>query len=258
MRNSFTVTFSVWYSLFLREALDRLFGMRASWCWLIVEPLCHIAFLTYLITSIRMRTVAGIDPAVWVSVGLLGYFLFRRTAVQAMHGVDSNKPLFAYRQVKPVDATFVRGFLELFLMTLISVVVLLGIAVLRHDIIPTDPLLVMISVLALWMLGLGYGLISSVLIILIPETAHILKIVMLPLYVISGVIFPISSMPIKYRAVFLWNPICNGLEVMRFGFNENYHIFSDISICYVFSFATVMIFIGLLLHYVFAARLMMK
>ncbi|WZB74623.1 hypothetical protein WJ972_29725 [Achromobacter insuavis] len=111
-RNPLSITFSVWQALFLRESLDRLFDMRAAWFWLLMEPVMHIAFITFVFTAIRLHTVGGIDIAVWIMVGMLAFFLFRRTALQVMYAVESNQPLFAYRQVKPFDVAIVRGGLR--------------------------------------------------------------------------------------------------------------------------------------------------
>src|SRR5690606_11147558 len=108
-RSPRAVTLAVWRAIFLREALDRLFDMRAAWFWLLMEPVLHIAFITFIFTVIRTRTLGGIDVAVWIIVGMLAFFMFRRTAMQVMHAVDSNKPLFAYRQVKSFDTSIVRG-----------------------------------------------------------------------------------------------------------------------------------------------------
>ena len=40
----------------------------------------------------------------------------------------------------------------------------------------------LIALFGLWLFGMGYGLIASVLIALVRETEHILKIMMMPLY----------------------------------------------------------------------------
>src|SRR3546814_6107072 len=79
-RNSLVVTLSVWKALLLREALARLFSGRASWFWLIAEPILHMAMFGYIYAGIRQRTIRGIDTLIWLVLGLQGFFLFRRTA----------------------------------------------------------------------------------------------------------------------------------------------------------------------------------
>lgn len=258
MRSSLSITFSVWRAIFLREALDRLFDMRGAWFWLLVEPVCHIGFFAFVYGAIRMRSVGGIDYTIWILVGLLAFFLFRRTAIQVMYAVDCNRSLFAYRQVKPFDAAIVRAGLEAFLMTIVAAVILTIAFLLGHITIPSDPLLVMLAILGLWLFGLGFGLIASVLIVLVPELEHILNIIMLPLYIISGVIWPLSSIPQPYRNLLMFNPIAHGLEAVRIGYVAHYHAVAGVSLGYLYAWAVVYIFIGLALYRRFALKLVMQ
>lgn len=257
-RSPLAVTLAVWRAIFLREALDRLFDMRAAWFWLLMEPVLHIAFITFIFTVIRMRTVGGIDVAVWIIVGMLAFFMFRRTAIQVMYAVDSNKPLFAYRQVKPFDTSIVRGGLEAFLMVMVALVILTVAAFLGHDVLPDDPLQVLAAMFGLWLFGVGYGLVASVLMALVRETEHILKILMLPLYLISGVIMPISAVPQPYRDLLLINPLVHGLELVRQGFATYYHMVPGVSMGYLYMWGIVSFFLGLVLYRRFALQLVMK
>lgn len=258
MRSAFSITLDVWRAIFLREALDRLFGMRAAWFWLLVEPVLHIGFVASVWSLIRRHAAGGIDIAVWITVGMLAFFLFRRTAIQVMYAIDCNRPFFVYRQVKPFDTAIVRGALEAFLMAIISMVILLIGGLLGHAAVPKDPLLVITAVAGLWLLGVGYGLLASVLMKLVPESEHILNILMLPLYLISGVIWPVSSLPQPYRNILMLNPIVHGLEAVRQGFVPYYHAVTGASLGYIYAIALIAIFLGLMLYRRFALTLVMQ
>lgn len=255
MRSSLSITFSVWKAIFLREALDRLFDVRAAWLWLIVEPALHIGFIAFIWFAFRARSAGGMDVVIWIMSGMLAYFLFNRTAIQVMYAVDCNKYLFVYRQVKPFDAALVRAVLEAFLMSFISSFLFLGAALAGRDALPSDPLLVMTSLAGLWLFGLGFGLIASVLMKLIPELEHILNIIMRPLYLISGVIWPLGAVPEPYRSILLLNPVAHGLEGVRLGFSSYYHVVPGWSMGYLYSCMTVSIFLGLLLYRRYRVRL---
>jgi len=257
-RSPFSITFSVWQAIFLREAIDRLFDMRAAWLWLLAEPISHISFMAFIFGIMHVHAVSGMDIIIWIIVGMLAFFLFRRTAVQVTYAVDSNRPLFTYRQVKPFDPAIVRAGLEAFLMAMISSVILVTAALLGHEAFPSDPLLVAQAVTGLWLFGLGYGLVASVLMELVPEMEHILKILMLPLYLISGVIWPMTSVPQPYRDLLLINPIAHGLELVREGFVPYYHTVPGVSASYLYSWVVVSIFLGLILYRRFALHLVMK
>ncbi|ALM86445.1 ABC transporter permease [Bordetella sp. N] len=254
-RSPYTVSFAVARALFLREALDRLFDMRAAWLWLLMEPVIHIGFITYIYTVIRLRNIGGIDAAMWVITGMLAFFMFRRTAVQVTYAVESNQPLFAYRQVKAFDVALARGVLEAFLMVVVSTLILAGAGLAGYPVLPSDPLLVAVTVFGLWLFGVGYGLVASVLMVLVPESEHILKILMLPLYLISGTISPISAIPSAYQDMLLWNPVAHGLELVRYGFGTEYHMVAGVDLAYLYTWAGLSFFLGLALYRRFARKL---
>ncbi len=232
----------------MREATFRLFGTRAAWAWLIIEPLAHFAFLTFLFTVIRQRSVGGIDVTLWLIIGLFGFFTFRRTTNQMGGAIDSNRGLFTYRQVLPFDAIIVRGFLEGLIMVFALGVVMVILALAGHDVIPDKPLVTISALFGLWLFGCGLGLVIATLAEIVPETREIFRMLMMPLYFVSGVIFPASAIPVQYRHYFLLNPIFHGLEEARSGFAEYYHATPEISISYLYLCALCTIGLGLLLY----------
>lgn len=257
-RSPLAITLSVWKALFLREALSRLLSRRDAWLWLLLEPVIHIAFIVFLLTSIRMRFVGGIDAVIWVMIGLLAFFMFQRTGTQVMNAISANQALFAYRQVRPVDTVIVRGVLECLLMILISAILAAGAGLFGHDVIPTDPLTVLSALFGLWIFGLGYGLMTSVASELIPELGKVIGLMIRPLYVLSGVIWPIASVSQPYRDWLLLNPIVHGLEAARLGFAPYYHAAPELNLAYLYGTAMITVFVGLALHVRFANKLVMQ
>lgn len=254
-RTPTSVTLSVWKALFLREAVNRLRTGRAAWLWLLLEPVIHIVSLMVIFTIIRMRTVGGIDIAVWLMVGMLAFFMFNRTATRAMNAISANRALFTYRQVTPVDTVLVRVSLEGFLMVLIAIILFGGAGLFGLDIIPVDPLAVLEAFFGLWLIGAGLGLIASVTTELIPEAGKAIEFSSKPVYFLSGAIFPISIVPPPYREWLILNPVAHGLEAARLGFAPHYHAIPELSISYLYECALVTIFLGLALHHRFAMRL---
>lgn len=257
-RTPANITIAVWRALFLREALTRIVSRRAAWFWLIAEPIFHISYLMVLYTVVRIRTIGGIDTAIWIMVGLLAFLMFQRTGSQVSSAIESNQSLFAYRQVKPIDTLLVRGALEAFVMIISFTVLLCCAGVWGYSVIPADPLAVLVALTGLWLLGMGWGLITSVAIALVPELGKVLKIVMRPLYFISGVLHPIAAVAVPYRDWLLFNPIVHGLEAARLGFAPTYHAVDGLSISYLYGCALVTVFFGLSLHRHFAVRLVTR
>lgn len=247
MHGPFVNTLTVWQALFLREALDRFFGSRAAWAWLLVEPSMHIAFMGGVWGMMRRNSMGGIDVSLWIILGMLSFFLFRRTAVQTLHALDCNKAFFAFRQVRPFDVALVRASVEAFSMFFISWFILGVAAMLGLHVLPEKPLTALLALAGLWLFGLGYGLITSVGMRLVPDSGHIFQILMMPLYLISGVIMPLTFIPVPYRDWLLWNPLVHGLELVRLGFFSNYHTL-DVSFSYLYAWVLGSLALGMALY----------
>lgn len=255
VRSPLAVTWSVWRALFLREALHRLFHRRAAWVWLFLEPIGHIVFLMALFMAMQVRVVGGMDTGVWIMVGLVAFFMFKRTMSIAMAAVTMAKPLFAYRQVKAVDAVLVRGASEGVLMAVIAVVLLAVAGFLGLEVWPDDWLRVFAGFVGLWLVGLGLGMIISVPRELVPEVGEIVNLAMTPLYLLSGVIFPLAAIPQPYRDWLLLNPIAHGVETVRLGFAAHYAVVDGVQLLYPFGFALVCLLAGLVMHVLYRNKL---
>jgi capsular polysaccharide transport system permease protein len=253
-RNAFAVTWSVWKALLLREAVSRLFYRRAAWAWVLAEPLVHIAFLSVISIVIRQRTVSGIDVVLWLMAGVFSFFMFRRPAVEGTDAIGDNSSLFAYRQVKPIDTVIVRCILEAVLLLSVALFAFFGAAlfgvVFRFD----APLLVFGGVFGLWLLGLGWALVMSVPAEMVTELGKVVDAMIRPLYLMSGVIFPLAIVPYPFRDWLLYNPIVHGLEAVRLGFSSYYHAIPELSLSYLYAWALVLIFFGLVVQVRFARR----
>ncbi len=258
MRSSLSITLSVWRSLLLREALSRISGGRSPWVWLLLEPVVHMIFMVFIFTSIGHHVIGGIDTVLWIIVGFSAFFIFRRSATQGLQGINANRALFTYRQVRPVDTVLVRAVLEGVIMILITLVILAGAGFLGKSVFPDDPLIVFAAFFGLWLLGLGYGLVFSVPNELIPEFGLLLGFSQTPLYLISGIVMPIGVLPHAYREWFLYNPIIHGVELARVGYADYYHADLDLSLSYLYSSAFILIFFGLALHLRFVQRLISR
>lgn len=226
--------------------------------WLLAEPIIHIVFMLLLFTFIRMRTVSGIDTGAWLLSGMMCFFMFKRAGTQARNALTANQQLFAYRQVKPVDTVLVRAAMEGFLTVLITLILGAGVLLFNIDVLPDDPLNIFAAFFGSWLIGLGYGLIMSAATGLVSELGKVLDIIMMPLYMISGVIFPLSILPVQYRQWLLLNPLAHSVEAARSGISSYYHVIPELDIAYIYEFALGAIFLGLALHRRFETKLVTR
>lgn len=257
------MTWAVWRALFLREAMQVLTAKEGEygWIWIVVNPLLLIIFLILMFTFIRMRIIEGMETEVWIMTGVLFYYLFQLPANQASNAINANKQLIAYRQVKVVDTILVKGFLSIYLQLLVAIVILLGSWVLfQFDIFP-DTLLTIIEAAALMaLLGVGYAMVHAVCKIMSPFVAKILDFMHRPLFITSGVIFPLErfqNIPEVFEYL-TYNPLMHGVAAVRHGFADPYLPFEPIEIDYLAKWAVGSFFFGLLLIRRYEQQILMR
>jgi capsular polysaccharide transport system permease protein len=258
LRTPFQVTWGTWKALFLRECVSRLSRERLAVVWLIVEPLAHLAILMAIRVVVRQRNFAGADPLLFYSLGVMAFFLPRNMILRSFDAVGQSSQLYAHRQIKPIDAVLARAAVEGVLAAVLFILVLAGLALLGVHVTPKDPLGVLMALGVLWMAGLGMGLVNSVIGELLPILARILRVLLGPLYILSGVMFPAALLPHPWRDYLLYNPLLHGLESLRTAYIAGYHAPAEVNLGYPFGFAVLAIFFGLALHLRFQGALIAK
>lgn len=256
MRSHWQVTWSVWHALFMREVLARTMGDRLGWFWMLGEPIAFIAIMGGIRSVLgRTRLIPGAEFIPWLIVGIIAFFLFREGMTRSLNAIAANQALFAYRQVKPIDPVLVRAAMEGVLKTIVFMILIVISSLLGEGVLPADPLGAMFIWVSIWLLGLGAGLILSVAARLVPDIEHVIGVMMLPMFILSGAIFPLHSMPHEIQQYLLYNPVLHGLELLRSDFFPGYKSYQGVSLGYLWSWILVMFALGLVLHVRFDARL---
>ena len=259
-RTPWEVTRSVWRALFIREFLARIMADRMAWFWMLAEPIAFVAVMV-AVRTVALGTdarISGAEFVPWIITGLLGFFLVRENLTRSLGAVSANAGLFAYRQVKPVDPVLVRGYIEGVLKTVVLALFMVAGTLLEFDLLPENVWQAAFGWASLWALGLGMGLTFSVLGNLVPEVGHIVRIMSLPLLILSGVIIPLNFLPHDLLVYLMYNPIVHGLEVLRDGFFTHYYTLPGTDITYLWYWVLGFNALGLMLHLRFEQRLKAK
>lgn len=256
-RTPWQVTRSVWHAMFIREALKRTMKDRMAWFWMLAEPSLMILLMVLIraVVMDRVKNITGAEFIPWLIVGLFGFFLFRENFIRSIGAIGTNKGLFIYRQVKPIDPVITRCYLEGMLKSMVFILFLFLGELFGFNLFPDRPLYSLFGWISLWMLGIGAGITISAVSELVPELGRVTKIISLPLLIISGVLFPLNFVPHNLLVYAMINPIVHGLEILRFGFFESYAPVPGTSILYLWFWIIGLIAFGLSLHIRFQSRL---
>jgi len=230
---------------------------RLGWFWLFAQPILIVLVMVSIRTVVmgRVKTIAGAEFVPWLVIGLLGFQLFREIMIRSLGAIDTNKRLFSYRQVKPIDPVFVRTYVDGVLHTFIFLMFIFASLLMNISLIPAYPVHALFIWFSLWTLGVGIGLVLSVLATIFPEIKKIVTVVTLPLMILSGVIFPLNYIPFDLQQYLLLNPIVHGLELLRVYFYPSYQTIPGISLTYLWLWIFSLFSLGLMMHLRFEERL---
>jgi len=256
-RTPWQVTKNVWWALFVRETLQRTMADRLGWFWLFAQPALIVVVFVVIRAVIMqgVQNIAGAELIPWLIVGLLTFQIYRETTMRSLDSVGTNKQLFSYRQIKPIDPVFVRCFIEGVLNSFILLFFIILSPIVGIWLIPHDPVSALFGWFSIWMIGVGGGLINSVGAILVPEIRKIVPVTIMPLFLISGVLFPLNFLPADLLQYLLLNPLIHGIEYIRAAFFENYQPVKGIDIMYLWYWGLGLLAIGLLLHIRFEQKM---
>lgn len=216
--------------------------------WVMVEPVAHILVPVVVFGFIRQRMVPGVEFPVFLVYGFLPFLLFKAICLQIVDGMNAVKGLLAYRQVLLMDVFVAKAMAYAVIQAIVYVVVLGGLAMLGYDVLPSRPV-ELAGVLGITILfAFGLGVVLAALTSLIPDSRSVIRVIFMPLYFISGILFPITRFPDEWLQWMSLNPVLHIVELSRAMSLDGYEPMKYTSIAYPVGLALSLTMIGLMLY----------
>jgi capsular polysaccharide transport system permease protein len=179
--------------------------------------------------------------------GIILYLIFSSIVNRSIGAIDANKGLFNYRPVKPIDTVISRAFLELVIYLTVYIFLMACVWAVGEEFVLLDMIKLASSWLLLFLFSCSIGLIVMTIGNIFAETHKILPILLKPLYFISGIMFPLQSIPEDYWPFLLWNPILHAVELSREAIIPGY-ISAGVSMSYLAMITLCTLFISLAIY----------
>jgi capsular polysaccharide transport system permease protein len=248
LRSPYQIQKDVLYALLLREFSARFGRSRVGFFWVLIEPIAHVAFPVAMFGFVLDRHVTGYEYPVFLLYGLLPYFLFRSICMQTMEGVNASRGLLSYRPVHLIDLIFTKAIFTLALESTLFLIIGLVLTFFGYDLVPALPIEWIGLMLGVSMFALGLGMIFAAISSFIPDARSVIRVSFLPLYLLSGVILPVSRFPPEWVDILATNPLLHWIEASRqFGL-MHYRPIDQLSYEVVFFSVFVTMFFGLALY----------
>lgn len=235
-------------ALVIRELRARVGGQWIGLLWMLFEPLANVVVMMTLTGFRHHITSVNTDYPVYLITGMLPYFMFRNLARRLPSAITANRGLYAYRQVKPIDTMVARGVVEIGLSSAVylSALLILGWIGFRSW-WPVAPLELLAVSAVLLLLGASLGLLFAVLAHGRPRVSTMINLLFMPLYLLSGVLFPINSLPPVAHGWLLMNPVMHLIDLSRMYFLPHFQLVDGVTWGYPISCTLVIMALALAL-----------
>lgn len=197
------------------------FGYLISIAW----PLGHIAVIMGAYLLVNSIAPVGEDPAVFVATGLLPYVLCLYPARQLGMTIMQNQQLLNIPVLRPVHLIVARLLIELATAALVCLLFYIVVEAVGIDVWPKDLVNAAGAISACLYLAVGFGFLNVVLVSLLGHFALMgFILLMVGLYVTSGVYIPVNMVPEPLRSLMAYNPLANLVEWMRSAYFASYDV----------------------------------
>lgn len=239
-RNAWEIQRAVLFALVLRELRTRMGRHWTGIVWTVFEPLTHVLVLLTIFGYLRNVGSSVMEYPVFLVSGLMPFFLFRDLAQRLTESIDSNRGLFAYRQVKPLDTVVGRAIVECIVWLAVLVFTLAILQWLGLRAVPKQPLQFILVALLSALLGAPLGLLLAVTTQGQRRVRVFIRFLYYPLYISSGVIWNVDKLPPGWFGWLTWNPMLHLVDLSRNAFEPLHRVHPGLGLRYPATWALVL------------------
>lgn len=233
-------------ALIIRETASRYGNKPGGYVWAILDPLAHVAMMTFLFKAIARTPALGTDFALFFASGYLPFSGYQGMSAFISGAVRANKNLFSYPVVAPIDAVVSRYILQLLTSVLVTIVIFAICTSEPHHLNSINMGVLVASFTMATLLGLGIGMMNIPLFNDFPIYEKIFSLINRPLFMLSGVFFLPDAMPHGVYEFLMWNPLVHLVMWFRTGIYAEYSA-AGLDLWYVSECTAVVVMIGLTL-----------
>ena len=213
---------AVLLALMLRDIKTRFFGSGLGYILYIAWPLSHIIIIVLMFSLGGRVTPFGDNMYIYIATGTAPFMCFSYSSRFIMLAYTTNRPLMSFPVVKFLDLIVARSILEALTAALIICILMVILYVCGSNPLPLDVAEAFYAIAASIFLGIGIGMINSVIAAAMPFYVTFYVLIIIILWAASGVIFVPDDLPEALRVALSYNPIVHGILWLRSAYYPGY------------------------------------
>ncbi len=237
----------VMLAVMLRDMRTRFFNHGLGFLIVPLWPLAHLLALLAIYNFGGRRAPYGTGLRLFFVTGLIPTLSFVYVSRFMAISILANKNMMAFPIVKPIDIMGARAALEMVGSCLMVAMVFIFLLVVGDNPVPYDIPEAVSAFFAVLLLAVGVGSVVSVLVMTNYLLMTAYSLFMILMYILSGTLFVVSSLPAPLIKILSWNPVLHCVEWMRTAYFPSYPT-QVLDKGYPIKFALCSLLLGLLLE----------
>ncbi|RAS07158.1 capsular polysaccharide transport system permease protein [Ensifer adhaerens] len=235
---------NVIFALLIRDMRTRFGRSHLGYLIAVAWPLTHLVVIVVIVSFANSIMPLGTDSSVFVATGVMPYILCLYPARMMLHAIEANRALFLFPVISPLDMIISRAIIEFLTAFAVIIVFCSGLLVAGVEIIPQNVATWSGAIFSIVYFSICMGVLNTVIFTLTKAWAVIFIGLILLMYSTAGIFVLPSTYSPEFRWVAWYNPLLHCVEWLRSAYYEGYGD-DMLSKVYVLSFATCLLFAGL-------------
>jgi capsular polysaccharide transport system permease protein len=236
--------FRVIWALTLRDFRTKILGHKLGAFMALAEPFFFVLSVSFAVSFIDKQAKIGTSFILFFATGVIPFNSFRRVSKEVRSSIKRYKKCLYIPIVRPIDPFVAVAIIQLLLYITIYLTFFVGYFLVNGTGLPHDWGATFFPLVVCAMLGLGSGLINTAICAYFPPWDKFFAILMMPLFLVSGVLHPLHTFPSYVQDILYWNPLAHAVVASRNGYFDIYE-YPFYDPFYFIGFSVTTLFIGL-------------
>jgi capsular polysaccharide transport system permease protein len=236
--------FRVIWALTLRDFRTKILGHKLGVFMALAEPFFFVMSVSFAVSFIDKQAKIGTSFIIFFATGVIPFNSYRRVSKEVRASIKRYKKCLYIPVVRPIDPFIAAAIIQMLLYIVIYLIFFMGYYFVNGTGLPHDWAATFFPLVVCAMLGLGSGLINTAICAYFPPWDKFFAILMMPLFLISGVLHPLHTFPSYVQDILYWNPLAHAVVASRNGYYDIYE-YPFYDPFYFIGFSVTTLFIGL-------------
>ena len=209
-------------ALTIRDLQGLMRGYNYGFAWALLEPIMFIGLMRVARSAFKGLTPPNMPPSTFLVIGIIPFYMYVQAVSSTYQAIAGRDTLLQFPRVTPVDVAISSALSDFCIYFTLFLLFTVSFAIYEGAWPPQYPLQVILTFLALFMLGMGLGFVVGTAARVFPPIKQFVSYYNLANRMVGGMLFVITMFPSALWPYFTWNPILHCMELLRDGWFVTY------------------------------------